>query len=107
MLAASSRCGTRRRLGLSGARLRKKLPMRLGASRARLSCASRISGKGRPNCTTYRRCRNSAARDFGWPASKTFEAAQELYDGQGKKIITYLEGVDGGGSARRHRQEGD
>src|SRR6188472_2021573 len=26
---------------------------------------------------------------FGWPASKTLEIAQELYDGQGKKIITY------------------
>src|SRR3954451_13778494 len=26
---------------------------------------------------------------FGWPASKTLEGAQELYDGQGKKIITY------------------
>jgi DNA topoisomerase III len=26
---------------------------------------------------------------FGWPATKTFEVAQELYDGQGKKIITY------------------
>ena len=26
---------------------------------------------------------------FGWPASKTLEVAQELYDGQGKKIITY------------------
>jgi DNA topoisomerase-3 len=26
---------------------------------------------------------------FGWPASKTLEMAQELYDGQGKKIITY------------------
>ena len=23
---------------------------------------------------------------FGWPASKTLEVAQELYDGQGKKI---------------------
>jgi hypothetical protein len=29
--AASSRCDTRRRSGLSDARLRKKLPMRLGA----------------------------------------------------------------------------
>lgn len=29
-----------------------------------------------------------AAR-FGWSASKTLEVAQELYDGQGKKIITY------------------
>src|SRR6185312_7665916 len=26
---------------------------------------------------------------FGWPASKKIEVAQELYDGQGKKIITY------------------
>src|SRR6202046_5068164 len=26
---------------------------------------------------------------FGWPARKTLEVAQELYDGQGKKIITY------------------
>jgi DNA topoisomerase-3 len=26
---------------------------------------------------------------FGWPASKTLEVAQELYDGQGKKLITY------------------
>ena len=29
-----------------------------------------------------------AAR-FGWSAAKTLEIAQELYDGQGKKIITY------------------
>jgi DNA topoisomerase III len=26
---------------------------------------------------------------FNWPATKTLEVAQELYDGQGKKIITY------------------
>src|SRR5207253_955834 len=26
---------------------------------------------------------------FGWPASKTLAVAQELYDGQGKKITTY------------------
>ncbi len=26
---------------------------------------------------------------FGWPASKTLEVAQQLYDGRGKKIITY------------------
>ncbi len=26
---------------------------------------------------------------FGWPATKTLEVAQELYAGQGKKIITY------------------
>src|ERR1700759_3175869 len=26
---------------------------------------------------------------FGWPAAKTLAVAQELYDGQGKKIITY------------------
>jgi len=26
---------------------------------------------------------------FGWPAARTLEVAQELYDGQGKKVITY------------------
>src|ERR1700680_1929727 len=26
---------------------------------------------------------------FGWPAAKTLDVAQELYDGKGKKIITY------------------
>src|SRR4030088_325123 len=26
---------------------------------------------------------------FGWSASKTLEVAQQLYDGQGKKIVTY------------------
>src|SRR5471032_1778277 len=26
---------------------------------------------------------------FGWPATKTLEVAQALYDGEGKKIITY------------------
>ena len=29
------------------------------------------------------------ASRFGWPASKTLDVAQALYDGQGKKIITY------------------
>jgi DNA topoisomerase III len=29
------------------------------------------------------------ASRFGWPANKTLAVAQELYDGQGKKIITY------------------
>ena len=29
------------------------------------------------------------ASRFGWPAAKTLEVAQELYAGQGKKIITY------------------
>ena len=30
-----------------------------------------------------------AGARFGWPASKTLEVAQELYDGAGKKILTY------------------
>jgi DNA topoisomerase III len=29
------------------------------------------------------------ASRFGWPAAKTLEVAQALYDGEGKKIITY------------------
>lgn len=31
----------------------------------------------------------SCASKFGWTANKTLEIAQELYDGDGKKIITY------------------
>ena len=58
-----------RKTELSGARLRKKLPMRLGASRAHLPYASRISGRDHPSCTTCRHCRNSAARaSAGRPA---------------------------------------
>ena len=30
-----------------------------------------------------------ASARFGWPASKTLEVAQALYDGAGKKILTY------------------
>ena len=57
------------RTELSGGRLRKKLPMRLGASRVRLPCASRINAKGHSSCTICRRCRNYAARDLaGRPA---------------------------------------
>ncbi len=29
------------------------------------------------------------ASRFGWPAARTLEVAQELYDGAGKKVITY------------------
>ena len=43
--------------------------MQLKASRARLLCASRISGKGHPSCMTCPRCRNYASRaSAGQPA---------------------------------------
>jgi hypothetical protein len=38
---------------------------------------------------------------FGWPASKTLAVAQELYDGQGKKIITYPRGTPRCATCRR------
>jgi len=63
--------------------------MRLKALREHWACASMISGKGHPSCTICLRSRSFAVSRFGWPASKTLEVAQELYDGQGKKIITY------------------
>ena len=89
LLAANSRCGTRRRTIGFGARLREKLPMRLRASSRRLLCASRISAKDRPSYTICHRCEALCSSRFGWPASKPLAVAQELYDGQGKKIITY------------------
>ena len=36
-----------------------------------------------------RRCKKLCSSRFGWSAAKTLELAQELYDGQGKKVITY------------------
>src|ERR1700683_1610137 len=39
---------------------------------------------------------------FGWPASKTLEVAQELYDGQGKKIITYPRAAGDAEGCERH-----
>src|ERR1700724_902616 len=42
------------------------------ASRGRLPCASRISGKGHPSCMICRRCRNSADRvSAGQPAKRS------------------------------------
>ena len=50
----------------------RTLSMQLKASRARLPCVSRISGKDHPSCTICRRCRNSAARDSaGRPARRS------------------------------------
>src|SRR5271155_1584235 len=63
--------------------------MRLRASEGRLLCASRISGKGPPKLHDLPSLQKLCGSRFGWPASKTLEVAQELYDGQGKKIITY------------------
>ena len=87
--AANSRCGTRLRIESSGVRLLRKLLVRLVASRTRLSWASRISGKRRPKLHDLPSLQKLCGSRFGWPASKTLEVAQELYDGQGKKIITY------------------
>ena len=72
-----------------GASLLKLSSTPLKDSRARSPCASKTSGKDRPSCTICRRCRNYAARASAGRPSKTLEVAQELYDGQGKKIITY------------------
>jgi DNA topoisomerase III len=42
--------------------------------------------QGPPNLPSLQKLCSSR---FGWPASKTVEVAQALYDGRGKKIITY------------------
>ena len=52
-------------------------------------CASRTSGKARPRLHDLPSLQKLCASRFGWAAAKTLEVAQELYDGQGKKIITY------------------
>lgn len=44
--------------------------------------------QGPPGCTI---CRHAEILRlaFGWPAAETLDVAQQLYDGPGKKIITY------------------
>src|SRR5262245_53188078 len=51
----------------------------------------RVEGKrqGPPKLHDLPSLQKLCCSRFGWPASKTLEMAQELYDGQGKKIITY------------------
>ena len=51
---------------LSGARLRKKLPMWLGTSRQCLPCASRISAASVVCCTIALAGRKSCGSRFGW-----------------------------------------
>jgi len=87
--AANSRCAMRRRSESSSVRLPRPSSTPLKVSRARLPYVSRTSDKDHPSCTICLRCRKLCGSRFGWPASKTLEVAQELYDGQGKKIITY------------------
>ena len=85
----NSRCGTRRRTELLSARLLRPLPMQLGTSRARLPCASRDKRQVPPKLHDLPSLQKLCGSRFGWSASKTLEVAQELYDGQSKKIITY------------------
>src|ERR1700730_16887449 len=46
-------------------------------------------GQGPPKLHDLPSLQKFCSSRFGWPAAKTLEVAQELYDGQGKKIITY------------------
>jgi len=81
---------TRLRSGLSGARFAQDVVNAARGFRgARLACASRRSGKDRPSCTICASLQKFCSSRFGWAVAKTLEVAQELYDGQGKKIITY------------------
>ena len=63
--------------------------MRLKASRAPLAVRVEDKRQGPPKLHDLPSLQKLCGSRFGWPASKTLEVAQELYDGQGKKIITY------------------
>ena len=49
----------------------------------------KISGKGRQSSAICLRSKSCAARASAGRPARRSEVAQELYDGQGKKIITY------------------
>ena len=57
--------------------------------RVRLAYVSEVKRQGPPKLHDLPSLQKLCGSRFGWPASKTLEMAQELYDGQGKKIITY------------------
>jgi DNA topoisomerase IA len=56
--------------------------------------AVRVEGKrqGPPKLHDLPSLQKLCSSRFGWPAGKTLQVAQELYDGPGKKIIAYPRG---------------
>jgi DNA topoisomerase-like protein len=89
VLEANFRCDMRLRTELFGARLPRPLPTRPRASRVRLPIRVEDKRQGPPKLHDLPSLQKVCGSRFGWPASKTLEVAQELYDDQGKKIITY------------------
>ena len=88
--AARSRCGMHRRSASSSAAGRRRSPRRRGNSRGPLGV--RVEDKRqRPAAVLHDlpSLQKLCSTRFGWTASKTLEVAQELYDGEGKKILTY------------------
>ena len=84
----SSRCGT-----LPGQDLKRESPRRSSRRpkdfEGPLGVRVEDKRQGPPKLHDLPSLQKLCSSRFGWSATKTLEVAQELYDGQGKKIITY------------------
>ena len=58
-------------------------------SRGRLSVAVEARREPPPRLLDLPALQKACGRRWGWTAEKTLSVAQELYDGEGKKLITY------------------
>ena len=56
---------------------------------ARSACRSSIAGRRRRSLFDLPSLQKTCGQRWGWTADKTLSIAQELYDGDGKKLITY------------------
>ena len=74
---------------MSAAKLPRRSSTRLKGFEGALGVRVEDKRQGPPKLHDLPSLQKLCSSRFGWPASKTLDVAQELYDGQGKKIITY------------------
>ena len=87
--AADSRCGTRRRNESCERERAQEVVEAAEGFEGPLAVRVEDKRQAPPKLHDLPSLQKLCGSRFGWSASKTLEVAQELYDGQGKKIITY------------------
>ena len=87
--AGQLRMRQRRRSGSSNAMTPQRSPRLPRASQGPLAVRVEDKRQGPPRLHDLPSLQKLCGSRFGWSAARTLEVAQELYDGQGKKVITY------------------
>ena len=89
MPADNSRCGTRPQERILKREIAETVVNAAQGFEGPLGVRVEDKRQGPPKLHDLPSLQKLCGSRFGWPASKTLAVAQELYDGQGKKIITY------------------